>query len=100
VVTPSDYGAPSGPRYPALVEERYEFELAQSARVLDNVDRALERLSEGAYGSCATCGAPILGADLAADPTRRLCEQHLALGQAGDPGYPGDPGDAEVTPAG
>ena len=67
-------------RYPAGVEERYESELAQSAAVLDGVDRALERLSDGAYGSCETCGAPILGADLEADPTRRRCEQHLALG--------------------
>jgi RNA polymerase-binding transcription factor DksA len=62
------------------MEERYESELAQSAAVLDGVDRALERLSEGTYGSCETCGAPILGADLAADPTRRRCEQHLAFG--------------------
>jgi RNA polymerase-binding transcription factor DksA len=73
------------------VEERYEYELAQSARVLDNVDRALERLSQGDYGSCETCGAPILGADLQVDPTRRVCEQHLALDHVGDP---------EVTPAG
>lgn len=62
------------------MEERHESELAQSARALDDVDRALERLSEGVYGSCETCGAPILEADLAADPTRRVCEQHLALG--------------------
>lgn len=61
------------------MEERYESELAQSARVLDDVDRALERLSGGNYGSCETCGAPILGADLSADPTRRVCEQHLRL---------------------
>jgi DnaK suppressor protein len=65
------------------VEERYESELARSTRVLDDVDRALERLSEGTYGSCATCGAPILPADLATDPTRRVCEQHLPLGQPG-----------------
>jgi len=64
------------------VEERYEAELAQSQRVLDDVDRALERLSEGRYDSCETCGAPILAADLALDPTRRVCEQHLALGHA------------------
>jgi DnaK suppressor protein len=62
------------------VEERYESELAQSTRVLDDVDLALQRLTEGTYGSCETCGAPILGADLSADPTRRVCEQHLALG--------------------
>ena len=69
----------SGARYPAFVEERYETELAHSQRVLDDVDRALERLTEGTYGSCETCGAPIYGADLEADPTRRVCEQHLPL---------------------
>jgi DnaK suppressor protein len=68
-----------------VVEERYEFELAQSTRVLDDVDRALERLSNGSYGSCETCGAPILGAHLSADPTRRVCEQHLALDHVTDP---------------
>ncbi len=68
-----------GPRYCAGVEERYESELAQSQQVLDDVDRALERLSAGSYESCEACGAPILPADLAVDPTRRVCEQHLAL---------------------
>jgi len=61
------------------VEERYEAELTRSAAVLDGVDRALERLSEGTYGTCEACGAPIMGADLEADPTRRMCEQHLSL---------------------
>jgi len=61
------------------VEERYEDELTQSARVLDDVNRALQRLSDGIYHACETCGAPILDTDLAADPTRRVCEQHLAL---------------------
>jgi RNA polymerase-binding transcription factor DksA len=67
------------------VEERYETELAHSQRVLDDVDRALERLTEGTYGSCETCGAPIFGADLEADPTRRQCEQHLALTPVTEP---------------
>jgi RNA polymerase-binding transcription factor DksA len=61
------------------VEERYEAELAAAAAVLDGVDRALERLSEGTYGSCESCGATILAADLESDPTRRMCEQHLEL---------------------
>jgi len=65
---------------PPSVEERYESELTRSASVLDGVDRALQRLSDGTYGTCETCGAPILDADLAGDPARRLCEQHLALG--------------------
>ena len=63
----------------SFVEERYESELTRAAAVLDGVDRALERLSEGTYGQCETCGAPILDADLERDPTRRLCEQHLTL---------------------
>jgi DnaK suppressor protein len=58
------------------VEERYESELAQSALVLDDVDRALERLSSGTYDSCENCGAPIADAELALDPTRRRCAQH------------------------
>jgi RNA polymerase-binding transcription factor DksA len=63
------------------VEERYESELARSAQVLDDVDRALARLSDGSYQSCETCGAPILETDLGADPTRRVCEQHLRLAE-------------------
>ncbi len=62
------------------MEERYEAELTRSAAVLDGVDRALQRLSDGTYGSCEACGAPVLEADLEADPTRRMCEQHLSLG--------------------
>ncbi len=61
------------------MEERYESELARASAVLDGVDQALERLSAGTYGACATCGSPILDADLARDPTRRFCEQHLPL---------------------
>jgi RNA polymerase-binding transcription factor DksA len=64
------------------MEERYESELARSTQTLEAVDRALERLSGGAYGSCRTCGAPILDTDLAADPLRNVCEQHLDLAGA------------------
>jgi DnaK suppressor protein len=70
--------------YPAVVEERYEAELARSTRVLDDVDRALQRLSDGSYGTCATCGSAILAQDLAADPGRRSCEQHLELSTGDD----------------
>jgi RNA polymerase-binding transcription factor DksA len=62
-----------------VVEERYEAELTRSAAILDEVDRALGRLSDDTYGLCETCGAPIRDADLKSDPTRRMCEQHLAL---------------------
>jgi RNA polymerase-binding transcription factor len=63
------------------VEERYEAELTRAAAALDGVDLALERLSEGTYGQCETCGAPILDTDLERDPTRRMCEQHLSLAE-------------------
>jgi RNA polymerase-binding transcription factor DksA len=66
------------------MEERFESELARSAAVLDGVDEALDRLSAGGYGACATCGSPILDADLERDPTRSFCEQHLALDEALD----------------
>ena len=74
--------SPPGPKRAlpcSFVEERYESELSRAATVLDGVDRALERLSEGTYGQCDTCGAPVLDADLERDPTRRMCEQHLTL---------------------
>jgi DnaK suppressor protein len=61
------------------VEERYESELTRASAVLNGVDRALERLDEGTYGQCETCGDPILEADLERDPIRRMCEQHLTL---------------------
>ena len=68
------------------MEERYETHLARSAAVLDAVDRALERLSDGTYGRCEACGAPVLDADLERDPTGSRCEQHLSLGEgAGSP---------------
>jgi hypothetical protein len=66
-------------RYPPPVEERYESQLAQSTRVLDDVDTALQRLSDGTYGTCETCGTAILATDLELHATRRLCEQHLDL---------------------
>jgi RNA polymerase-binding transcription factor DksA len=62
------------------VDQRYETELTRAAAVLDGVDDALDRLSSGAYGTCVTCGTPVLDADLETDPARRHCEQHLALG--------------------
>jgi DnaK suppressor protein len=55
------------------VEERYQSELDHSEKVLDDVDRALVRLSEGSYESCERCGAHISDTELEADPTLRLC---------------------------
>jgi len=68
------------------VEERYESQLAQSTRVLDDVERALERLSAGTYDSCERCGGELADTDLALDPTRRVCGRHDLIG----PGGPAD----------
>ena len=62
------------------MEERYESELARSAAVLDGVDRALERLSQGVYGTCEVCGVVIPENDLEHEPTRHSCEQHRTAG--------------------
>jgi RNA polymerase-binding transcription factor DksA len=76
VVTGSGYGYGAPSRYSPPVEERYQSELVQSTRVLDDVDRALERLTAGTYDTCERCGDPITEADLALDPTQRVCRQH------------------------
>jgi DnaK suppressor protein len=55
---------------------RRDLERVQSE--LDDVERALERLDEGRYGTCETCGAEIDGPRLEADPTARLCSDHAA----------------------
>jgi RNA polymerase-binding transcription factor DksA len=61
------------------VDERYETALAESERVLDDVDRALARLSDGTYASCEVCGTTLSDADFEDAPTRRTCALHLPL---------------------
>ncbi len=68
-----------GPVASRRVDERYESELTRAGAVLNSVDEALTRLSDGTYGSCATCGSPILDASLEQEPTLMRCEQHLPL---------------------
>ncbi|WP_433611682.1 TraR/DksA family transcriptional regulator [Dactylosporangium sp. CA-139114] len=51
-----------------------EFALAMSIRNrMDQVDRALERLDAGHYGTCETCAGEIPVARLAAFPSVTLC---------------------------
>lgn len=45
----------------------------QALRRLDDLERALEQLAAGTYGSCATCGQPITAERLAARPAARTC---------------------------
>lgn len=61
----------------------YETLLAGAAHVLDEVDAALDRLSQHTYGVCETCGDPISDARLRTDPTARTCERHLQFARHG-----------------
>lgn len=54
---------------------------AQLARLLGEVDAALERLDSGMYGLCEECGDPIESERLLADPLIRLCIEHLTPAQ-------------------
>jgi DnaK suppressor protein len=58
-----------------------ERELAALARVqidLADVDRALERLDDGSYGTCEVCGEAIPDDVLERAPVTRLCAGHEA----------------------
>ncbi len=53
---------------PAIIDE--------VTALLDDVDVALVRLSEGTYRSCETCGAPLSDSLLEGSPTQRRCDAH------------------------
>lgn len=63
------------PEGATIAFERTQVEalLDQSRRHLSELDRALRRLDEGAYGTCEVCGTPIAPERLAARPTARTC---------------------------
>jgi RNA polymerase-binding transcription factor DksA len=48
----------------------------EATALLDDVDRALVRLSEGSYRSCETCGTTLSDGVLAVEPTLRRCDEH------------------------
>ena len=54
---------------------------ALEAEVAD-VERALERLAEGTYGTCEVCGTGLPPALLAERPAARLCPAHLPMAPA------------------
>lgn len=61
------------------MEHDYEALLAEAEHTLDDVDRALERLDEGSYGTCEACDQPIAEDRLARHPAARTCERHPQL---------------------
>jgi len=46
---------------------------------LNSVDEALDRLRDGTYRACATCGSAIGESLLVNDPLRTQCANHLTL---------------------
>lgn len=55
-------------------EREQEMSLAGNARdLLSQTERALQRLDEGTYGACESCGGPIGKARLQAFPPATLC---------------------------
>lgn len=51
------------------------------ARLLDEVDAALERMDQGVYGLCEVCRDPVESERLLADPLMRFCLAHLTAQQ-------------------
>lgn len=45
-------------------------------RELDDIEKALERMDEGTYGTCEVCGDEISEARLEAMPSTRRCIEH------------------------
>ena len=52
-------------------------EVEDMAARLDAVDRALEALDAGTYGTCEVCGGGLTEEALAEDPIRRRCPDHV-----------------------
>jgi RNA polymerase-binding transcription factor DksA len=48
----------------------------EAQALLDDVDRALVRLSDGTYRTCELCGATLAEDDLLDSPVRRQCDAH------------------------
>ena len=46
---------------------------------VDDIARALERLADGAYGTCEVCAGPIGEAVLTERPAVRRCAAHLPI---------------------
>jgi sigma-B regulation protein RsbU (phosphoserine phosphatase) len=72
-----------------LLERRRRIEAARAslgesadlARLLGEIDAALERVEQGTYGLCASCHEPIEKNRLMADPLVCLCLDHLTTSQ-------------------
>ena len=60
-------------------EREKEFSILEQVEAeLTDVDRALDRLAEGSYGTCEACGHAIGDERLAVLPAARFCVDHQA----------------------
>jgi DnaK suppressor protein len=58
----------------ATIDREIDYTLEEnSIRMLTAIDAALERVEEGTYGTCTSCGRPIAPARLEAYPWAALC---------------------------
>jgi len=60
----------------AAEKGEYQALSAQLQAELDEVESALQKLDDGTYGVCETCGKPIAPARLEAKPAARYCIDH------------------------
>ncbi|MDD5318482.1 MAG: TraR/DksA C4-type zinc finger protein [Candidatus Pacebacteria bacterium] len=51
--------------------------VGQLEKQLHEVEKALEKIKKGAYGSCEICHQPIEADRLEANPSARTCKAHL-----------------------
>ena len=64
-------------------EREKEFSILEQVEAeLHDVQRALQRLDDGTYGTCEACHAPIGDERLAALPAARFCLQHQSEAEA------------------
>ena len=68
-------GPSAGPAFEGSGADTLEREVA-------DVERALERLAEGTYGTCEVCGTRLSPALLEERPAARLCAAHLPMAPA------------------
>ena len=69
----TEEATPSGEAGVLTESETPEACVGSVDHVLDEVEHALDRLDDGSYGQCESCGAPIDDTRLADEPVAREC---------------------------
>jgi len=64
-----------------LAPEEIDIALDAIEHELADVELALQRLGDGTYGRCETCGGALTDDELEALPAGRFCHAHLPLGR-------------------